>query len=81
MNCGNVATCPTFSWGRGSICHIGRQGKRKRKSQTFDFFWFCRFWVPVTEEERKSQRNKKNKRRKKTQKIGEGKLENVEEAW
>ena len=34
MNGGNMATCPTFSWGRGSVCHIGRQlyWKKKKKN-------------------------------------------------
>ena len=31
MNGGSVATCPTISWGRGSVCHIGRQLYWKRK--------------------------------------------------
>ena len=52
-----MATCPTFSLGRGSVCHIGRQLYWKRKKyKPFDFFWF---WAPVTEEERKCQRRKR----------------------
>ena len=30
--------------------------RKEKNSQTFDFFWF---WAPVTEEERKHQRNKR----------------------
>ena len=54
-----MATCPTFSWGRGSVCHIGRQLLEKKKNLrllNIDFFWF---WAPVTEEERKRQRSKR----------------------
>ena len=36
-----MATCPTFSWGRGSVCHIGKQLYWKRKTLrlliSFDF--------------------------------------------
>ena len=31
MNGESVARCPTFSWGRGSVYHIGRQLYWKRK--------------------------------------------------
>ena len=41
-----MATCPTFSW-EGVVSAIlvdNFIGKRKKKkSKTFDFFWFCRF--------------------------------------
>ena len=31
MNGGSMATCPTISWGRTSVCHIDRQLYWKRK--------------------------------------------------
>ena len=31
INSENVATCLTFSWGRGSVCRIGRQLYWKKK--------------------------------------------------
>ena len=52
-----MATCPTFSWGRGSICHIGRQLYWKRKNLRLLISFS--FWAPVTEEERKRQRSKR----------------------
>ena len=75
-----MATCPTFPWERGSVCHIGRQLHWKKKKELLGWLLIS-FGFAAMGTSDKPQRSKKNKRRKKTQKIGEeGKLENAEEA-
>ena len=36
MNGGNTATCPTFSLGRGSVCHIGRLLYWRKKKELLE---------------------------------------------
>ena len=51
-----MATCPTFSWGRGSVYHIGRHYQRRKE-------------MPKKQKKNESRRTEK-KEKLKTQKKG-----------